>query len=421
MIDSANLRSLLASRREGYSLERPFYTDPAFHDLDIDAVFSNEWLFACNVAEIAREGDYITLDIGDTSVVVLRGKHGEVGAFFNTCRHRGSLICTEASGHAKRLVCPYHQWVYELDGTLKSARQMPADFDRGEHGLRPVHVEVICGMVYICIADTPPDIARFRAAVTPYIAPHHPERTKVAFSMTIVEDANWKLVIENNRECYHCIGSHPELLATLIEFALPDDPRANRDFQLLMEEKTALWDSLGLPHQPADGGTEFRCIRLPFHRGAVSFTSDGRPACNKLLGDFTERDLGSVRMFRVPNNWNHFLSDHIIHFRVLPLSATQTALKTTWLVHEDAVEGVDYDLDTLIEVWRATNAQDATLVAHNQRGVNSKAYTPGPYAPSEFMLTNFTNWYAHKLGEHVARIDHLAGREKTIRLAVAQA
>jgi Rieske 2Fe-2S family protein len=90
-------------------------------------------------------------------------------------------------------------------------------------------------------------------------------------------------------------------------------------------------------------------------------------------------------------------------------------------VHEDAVEGVDYDIDTLIEVWRATNAQDATLVAHNQRGVNSKAYTPGPYAPSEFMLTNFTNWYAHKLGEHVARIDHLAGREKTIRLAVAQA
>jgi Rieske 2Fe-2S family protein len=77
VIDSVNLRSLLASRREGYSLERPFYTDPAFHDLDIDAVFSNEWLFACNVAEIAREGDYITLDIGDTSVVVLRGKHRE--------------------------------------------------------------------------------------------------------------------------------------------------------------------------------------------------------------------------------------------------------------------------------------------------------------------------------------------------------
>ncbi len=167
---------------------------------------------------------------------------------------------------------------------------------------------------------------------------------------------------------------------------------------------------LNLPHQPADGGTEFRCIRLPFHRGAVSFTPDGRPACNKLLGDFTERDLGSVRMFRVPNNWNHFLSDHIIHFRVLSIAATQTALKTTWLAHEDAVEGVDYDIASLTEVWRATNAQDATLVAHNQRGVNSRAFTPGPHAPAEFMLTHFTNWYARKLEEHVGR---MAWREKT--------
>jgi glycine betaine catabolism A len=417
VIDFSHVDSLLEARREGYSLAGDFYTDPAMHELDIEAVFSNEWLFACNVAEIPREGDYVTLDIGKTSVVVLRGKGGEVGAFFNTCRHRGSLICTKPAGHAKRLVCPYHQWVYELDGSLLSARQMPAGFDRCAHGLRAVHVEVICGMVYICIADTPPDISRFKAAVTPYIAPHRPDRTKVAYSMTIVEEANWKLVIENNRECYHCVGSHPELLATLIEFALPDDPRANRDFQLLMQEKTALWDQHALPHVPVDGGTEFRCIRLPFHRGAVSFTSDGRPACKKLLGDLTEPDIGSVRMFRVPNNWNHFLSDHIIHFRVLPLSATQTALKTTWLVHEDAVEGVDYDVQTLTQVWRATNDQDATLVAHNQRGVSSKAYAPGPYAPSEFMLNNFTNWYAGKLADYVRGAQ---SRKRVVPLALAQ-
>lgn len=403
MTGMARVRELLERRRQGYSLEGAFYTDPALHELDVEAVFSNEWLFACNVAEIPQPGDYITLSIGKTSVVVLRGEDGGVAAFFNTCRHRGSLVCTEAAGRAKRLVCPYHQWVYALDGSLLSARQMPADFDRSEHGLQRVHVETICGMVYICIAGEPPDIARFKATVAPYIAPHHPERTKVACSMTIVEDANWKLVIENNRECYHCVGNHPELLATLIEFALPDDPRANRDFQALMREKTALWDSLNLPHQPADGGTEFRCIRLPFHRGAVSFTSDGRPACKKLLGDFVEPDIGSVRMFRVPNNWNHFLSDHIIHFRVLPLSATQTELKTTWLVHEDAVEGVDYDVQTLTEVWRATNDQDATLVATNQRGVSSIAYRPGPYAPSEFMLNNFTDWYAQKLAAYVDR------------------
>ena len=188
----------------------------------------------------------------------------------------------------------------------------------------------------------------------------------------------------------------------LIEFALPDDPRGPAQFKALMDAKTAKWDALGLPHKPADGGQEFRCIRLPFHEGAVSFTMDGGPACRKLLADFTEADLGSVRMFRAPNNWNHFLSDHIIHFRVLPLGQDRTTVRTTWLVHEDAVEGVDYDIERLTEVWIATNAQDAELAEVNHRGIRSMAYRPGPYAPSEFMLTNFANWYAGKMADFVA-------------------
>ncbi|MEZ2353984.1 SRPBCC family protein [Caballeronia sp. RCC_10] len=401
MIDPTRVRAALAQRRDNFSLPQPFYTDDAFHQLDIDAVFNDEWIFACNGCELREPGDYLTLEIGPTSAIVLRDNDGEIRAFFNTCRHRGSRICLDEKGHAHRLTCAYHQWVYELDGSLLHARQMPAGFEREAYGLRPVHVAVVCGMVYICLADTPPDIARFRDAVTPYIAPHQPWRTKVAAVSTMIEDANWKLVIENNRECYHCVGNHPELLATLIEFALPDDSAGSGDFRLLMDAQASKWERHGLPHLPADGGDEFRCIRLPFHRGAVSFTPDGSPACAKLLGDLTEPDLGSVRMFRVPNNWNHFLADHIIHFRILPLSASRTMLRTTWLVHEDAVEGVDYDIDKLTSVWNATNKQDARLAANNQLGVGSIAYTPGPYAPSEFMLRNFTNWYANKLASYL--------------------
>ena len=397
MIDRDRIRSLLAERREGFSLPQGFYVDPAMHEADLAAVFGTEWLFACNSCEIPKPGEFLTLEVGVNPIVIVRDRDGQVRAFHNSCRHRGSRICGKEKGRANRLVCPYHQWVYELDGSLINARQMPADFDRSAYGLNPVHIEVICGMVYICLAETPPDLSRFRAGVTPYIAPHQPDRTKVAFEMTLIEDANWKLVIENNRECYHCAGNHPELLVTLVEFALPDDPRGPAEFKGLMERKTAKWDALGLPHAPADGGEEFRCIRLPFHEGAVSFTMDGGPACRKLLADFTEPDLGSVRMFRAPNNWNHFLSDHIIHFRVLPLGPDKTAVKTTWLVHEDAVEGIDYDIERLTEVWIATNAQDAELAAVNHVGIRSMAYRPGPYAPSEFMLTHFTNWYAAKM------------------------
>jgi Rieske 2Fe-2S family protein len=391
------LQSLLDQRRSGFSLPQAFYVDDEVFRTDLQAVFGSDWLFAGNVCEIKRPGDYLTLEIGTASIIVLRGRDGEVRGFHNVCRHRGSRLCSKPSGHANRLVCPYHQWVYELDGTLVHARHMPKDFDTTGYDLRPVKIEIICGLIYVSIAEDPPSLARFRAAITPYIAPHQPHRTKVAYESTIIEQANWKLVIENNRECYHCTGNHPELLVSLIEFALPDDPRGTERFRALMDGAMARWDALGLPHCPADGGNEFRCIRLPFNEGTLSFTLDGQLACNKLLGDFTERDLGSVRMFRVPNNWNHFLADHIMHFRVIPLSADTTAVRTTWLVHEDAVEGVDYDIKRLTEVWVATNDQDRRLAENNHVGIASPAYTPGPFAPSEFMLNIFSDWYAGKI------------------------
>jgi glycine betaine catabolism A len=406
------VQALLDRRRPGFSLPRAFYVDEEIFQADLQAVFASDWFFACNACEIRRPGDYVTLEIGRDSLIVLRDRDGEVRAFHNTCRHRGSRICSGSRGHASRLVCPYHQWVYELDGRLRNARQMPQDFDKTGYGLKPAKVEVICGLVYVSTADEPPSLSTFRAAITPFIAPHEPERTKVAFESTIVEEANWKLVIENNRECYHCAANHPELLVSLVEPALPDDPRGGAALKGLMDRATAKWDACGLPHRAADGGNEFRCIRLPFREGAVSFTKDGKSACTKLLGDFTDPDLGSVRMFRVPNNWNHFLADHIMHARVLPIAADRTVVRTTWLVHEDAVEGVDYDVARLSEVWMATNDQDRRLAENNHLGVQSAAYEPGPYAPSEFMLNHFVDWYAGKMAAFAAK-----GR---LRLAAAE-
>jgi Rieske 2Fe-2S family protein len=274
---------------------------------------------------------------------------------------------------------------------------MGEGFDPANFALAPVSVEIVAGLVYVCLADDPPDLSAFRAAVTPYIAPHAPDCTKVAHRSRIVERANWKLVVENNRECYHCAANHPELLASLVEFALPDDPRGDAEFRALMAEKSALWEANGLPYAPVPRNGEFRCIRLPFANGAVSMTRDGGPACRILLGDLVESDLGSVRMFHVPGNWNHFLSDHILHFRALPISPDETEVVTTWLVHEDAVEGLDYSLERLTEVWRATNDQDRMLAENNHRGTLSSAYRPGPYGQSEFLVSDFVDWYVARL------------------------
>jgi len=396
-------RRELAQSRSGYSLEQAFYTDPDLYQLDIEAVFHNDWVFVANGCEIPEPGDYLTLTIDKAPLIVLRDQDGQLRAFHNSCRHRGSRICENKKGHTNRLVCPYHQWTYDLKGELLATRYMADDFDAKRFPLKSVHLETLHGMIYICLAETPPDFNHFRDSISPYIAPHQPERTKVVYESTIVEEANWKLVIENNRECYHCSGNHPELLISLVEMALPDDDRNGEEFEI-MQQKAERWDQLGLPHAPAEGGKEFRCIRLPFRKGIKSMTLDGELGCKKLLGDLTEEDLGSVRAFRIPNNWHHFLSDHILHFRVLPLGPDRTEVRTTWLVHEDAIEGWDYDPERLSTVWRATNDQDRKLAEENHRGICSPGYEPGPYSEvAEFMAINFTDWYRAKLSEFLQR------------------
>lgn len=387
------LRGALDDCQDGYSLPQAFYNDDAIFMADLQAIFQKEWIFVGPECELPNAGDYVTLTIYDTPIIVLRDHDGVIRAFHNSCRHRGSRLCDKTRGHTGRLVCPYHQWTYELSGALVSTRYMGDAFDQDKFPLKSVHVTSVEGLVYICLAETAPDIDTFRAAVTPYIKPHAPQRTKIVHESVIVEEANWKLVIENNRECYHCAGNHPELLVSLVEMALPNDARFGDEFRI-MEEKGKLWDSLGLPHAPVDGGTEFRCIRLPFRDGAYSMTMDGKPASKKLLGDLIEPDLGSVRAFRIPNNWHHFLSEMTIHFRVLPLGPNKTEVRTTWCVHEDAVEGWDYDIEHLSRVWIETNDQDKRLAEENQRGTKSLGYEPGPYSEiSEFMILNFLDWY----------------------------
>ncbi|WP_413208054.1 aromatic ring-hydroxylating oxygenase subunit alpha [Rhodospirillum sp. A1_3_36] len=392
----------LAGCKDGHALPGAFYGDPDIHQVDLEAVFLSEWLFAAPECELPEPGDYVTLQVGPAPVIILRDEAGTLRAFHNSCRHRGSRLCSAERGQASRLVCPYHQWTYDLKGALLSTRFMGEDFDPATFPLKPLHVTSIEGLIYICLAETPPDIETFRRTITPYIAPHDPRRTKIAFTSTIVEEANWKLVIENNRECYHCAGSHPELLVSLVEMALPNDERFADEFRV-MERKARDWDALGLPHAPVDGGLEFRGIRLPFREGVQSMTLDGKLACKKLLADLTDPDLGSVRAFRVPNNWHHFLSEMSIHFRVLPLGPERTEVRTVWLVHEDAIEGWDYDPQRLSEVWVATNAQDRTLAEENQRGVHSPAYEPGPYSEiSEFMAINFIAWYRGQLAQFLS-------------------
>ena len=130
---------------------------------------------------------------------------------------------------------------------------------------------------------------------------------------------------------------------------------------------------------------------------AVSYTMDGGAASRPIPG-MPFANAGSLLFFHYPNTWNHFLSDHVLNFRVLPIDATRTEVTATWLVHHDALEGRDYDLERLTEVWAATNDEDRRIVEENQKGILSPAYEPGPYSlKQESGVLQFVGWYARTL------------------------
>lgn len=393
MTDHTVLAKLLDAQPSGISLARPFYTDAGLYQADLDLIWYRDWIFAASAVELPKAGAYVTLQLGAYPVVVVRGQDGVVRAFHNVCRHRGQRLCSKTSGQTAKLVCPYHQWTYETDGRLLWARDMGADFDASKHGLKPVHCATAAGMVFICLADQAPDFAPVQEMADRYTAPHGPQDLKVAHQSRIVENGNWKLVLENNRECYHCAGSHPALCRTF-----NDDPDLVGSDDSLSSPAGAAHvnrcEAAGLPSRYVISPEEnWRLVRIPFVGDAVSYTMDGKAAATLLPG-MPFANAGSLLFFHYPNTWNHYLSDHVLNFRVLPISPTETEVVTTWLVHKDAVEGRDYDLKRLTEVWEATNDEDRRVVEENQAGINSPAYESGPYSQKqESGVIQFVDWY----------------------------
>lgn len=409
-------RDLLSNRTPGFSLPQPLYGDERLHAVDMQEIFAREWLFAGHDCELPAKGSFMTLQVANNPVVLVRGDGGEIHGFHNVCRHRGSRVCREERGKVAKLVCPYHQWTYELDGRLLFAGNvMNDDFDMADYGLKPIQVKRAGGFIFINLAEQPredPEFEEFLTNLDAYLAPHGMDNVKVAAESQIIEQANWKLVVENNRECYHCGGSHPELMNALLEFDNTEDPRATPEYRAQVEEATARWDAQGVAWQLEHYGRRNRLTRTPLRKGTRSMTLDGQPACQKLMGELSDPNMGALRILHLPNSWSHFMGDHAVTFRILPLGPRQTLVTSKWLVHKDAVEGVDYDPAEMRKVWDATNLQDRQITEDNQRGIDSMAYQPGPYSQSfEFGVIDFVDWYSERM------LAHLGEEASALRLA----
>ncbi|WP_323009406.1 aromatic ring-hydroxylating dioxygenase subunit alpha [Paracoccus sp. (in: a-proteobacteria)] len=404
MLNTADILNQLAGRQRNFSLSRELYSDEGVYHADLENIWYREWLFAIPSCDIPKTGNHATLQIGQYPVVIVRGGDGEIRAFHNVCRHRGQRLCPKQNGTSPKLVCPYHQWTYDLDGKLLFARDMGPDFDASKYSLKPVHCRTGGGMVFICLADNPPDFDQLGNYLRDYVGASDLSNAKVAFTSTIVEKGNWKLVIENNRECYHCGGSHPSLCRTYSDnplMTVMEGPNA------ASSEILSHWsrcDEAGLPARFVnEPGMQWRLARVPLLNNAESFTMSTKAAVNRRMGTIPWNDAGSLMFYHFPSSWHHFLPDHAIVFRLLPISPTETEVTSKWLVHKDAVEGVDYDLQKLTEVWLATNDEDRRVVEENQRGILSPAYEPGPYSPSqEEGVIHFVDWYVRRMMDRLS-------------------
>jgi Rieske 2Fe-2S family protein len=348
--------------------------------------------------ELPRPGSWMSLSVGPWPVIITRDRDGGLNAFHNTCRHRGAQICKPGKGASPRLVCPYHRWTYEMSGELVHAARMPDSFDRADHGLSPIAVESVGGVLFVCLADDPPDIADIRRRLEPMLAPHDLRNAKLAFEGVLVERGNWKLVMENARECYHCGGAHPELSRSF-----PIRASAHFDYgeDRRQERFAARMAAAGLIVGPEDGEW-WQAMRFILNDGYKSMTMDGEFAVKRLMCDVEDGDIGSLRWAVEPHAFAHATADQVLLFHAMPTAPRETVVTAKWLVHKDAVEGVDYHLDQLTELWSRTNLQDRDLVENNQLGVDSPGYRPGPYSPDgEALAMRFVDWYCRKAGDYL--------------------
>ncbi|NYI98735.1 aromatic ring-hydroxylating oxygenase subunit alpha [Streptomonospora nanhaiensis] len=355
------------------------YTDPGVFAREQRLIFERTWFCAVRGADLAAPGDFRTVRVGRESVLLTRNRSGAVRAFLNVCRHRGARLCTEEAGSVKRsLRCPYHAWTYDLDGRLVAAPNLAdmAGVRREDRGLIGVHVREWLGYVWVCLADEPPSFAdTVQAAVAERLGdPAAIDRYGVAdlaLGRRIGYDvaANWKLIVENFMECYHCGTIHPELTEVLPEFA----------------------EGYAAQYYVGHGAQ--------FGEGIDGFTVDGGAGFGRLdgIGDHQDRRYYAITV--PPQVFVNLVPDHVIVHRMFPLAPDRTRVECDWLYSPEVVAS-GADLSRSVELFDRVNRQDFDACERCQPAMESRAYRDGGVlVPVEHHIGAFHAWVGRMLAE----------------------
>ena len=352
-----------------------WYTSAEVFLKEQDRIFGREWLCIGREERLSRAGDFFTVERACESIIVTRDGDGILHAFYNVCRHRGSRICEAASGHFQGSIqCPYHAWTYGLDGSLKVARNM-ADvpgFDRAEYPLKDAGVALWEGFVFVSLSDVSPPVS-FGEAFAPLIgrfARWKIAELQTAASLTYELACNWKLIFLNYSECYHCPLVHPQL-----DKLSPSDSGRN-----------------DLSEGPFLGG--YSEMREP----GTSLTTTGRTS-RPPLGDVDGADLDRSYYYTIfPSLLLSLHPDYVMVHYVKPLSADRTEVICDFLFDRETVAKPDFNPSDAVDFWDLTNRQDWHVNELTQKGLRSRAYSPGPYSNAEGLLSAFDRHYLRVMG-----------------------
>lgn len=407
ILDNREKMTAMASaqlEKPGFAINPYFYRSHVTYEAELEHIVFKSWLYAGHISQVAKNGDYFLFDVGEDSIIISRDNKGQIGAMHNICRHRGARVCEEPSGNRKAFICPYHGWAYGNDGHLKSARKMDQleGFKCEDYALKKVRFVVFQGMIFINCDPNAPDFIVPLENISRQLGAYDLENAKVAERKTYRINANWKLVLENYLECYHCSSSHRQY-AKLHTLEAPSEKvkPINQAMWARAEELTGVAgiaeEYYGYYNDATAFGACSYTSRYALYEGFKTGSRDGQPVA-PLMGNMQGYDGGAGDFQMGPLTFMLNYPDHCVLYRFIPRNLTETDMEVVWYVNGDAVEGVDYEVEKVTWLWHHTSLEDEYIILRNNEGVNSRFFEPGPYHPEyEATLMEFISWYLKAL------------------------
>jgi len=347
-----------------HTLPARYYTDPALFKAELDGLFGNMWFYAGRSDEVERPGQYVVRELNGYNVIVTRNADGGVRAFHNVCRHRGTRICTDATGQfSGSIQCPYHAWTYDLDGRLLGAPHMDEvpHFRKTDFPLLRVQADEWDGHLFLNLSERPEPLREQLGPLVAKFRPWHMQDLRLGRRIVYTVNANWKLIIQNYNECLHCPNLHPALNKLSHYLSGANEPLTPTYMGGVMDLRPGI-DTLSM-----DGS----CPR--------SFLP-GLPADDR-------RRVYYYCIF--PNLMLSLHPDYMLTHALWPVAPDRTINVCEWHFQPSEMAKPGFNPSDCVDFWDMTNKQDWHVCELSQAGISSPAYIPGPYSNREDLLYAF--------------------------------